>query len=193
MNKSQQTFRDQLLAAEKGKPTHKYREELANLREQKMSRRQQVAMIAPVLFCVGAAVRMANAALHPASGLSQWVRIGLGIGSVVSLAWAVLLGIYVKNGIIRRGSNPPGLVRTVIMAALAVVGITTFVALGLADHAKAMQVLIVETICLIIAGVLFIQSLIDQAELRTREKLIEVEMQMLEISNRLGVGEAFKH
>jgi hypothetical protein len=56
------------------------------------------------------------------------------------------------------------------------------------DRARAAQVLIVEAICLIVAGVLFIQSLLEQAELRTREKLIEVEMQIFEFGEKLRLS-----
>jgi MFS family permease len=193
MNELQQNFRDRLLAAEKSTPSEKYRKDLANLRVRKMSRAQRVAMIAPMLFCVAAAIRMASPALNPPQNLPMLARIGLGVGAVGSLVWAVLMGIVVKRGVIRRKSDPVVMNRILVTMFAVATGIAGFLALGMPDRARGTQVLVVEAILLLIASVFLIQSLIEQAELRTREKLLELEMQMQEVAEQLRQSADTKH
>jgi hypothetical protein len=176
MNESKPNFRQRLLAAENAIPSEKYRRELANLRERKLTRAQQVALILPILFCVSAAFRLAGPALDPAGGLSSWARVGLGAAAVLSLVWAILLALLVKRGVMPRKSDIAGLTRALVIMAVMASAITGFLALAMKDRALGTQVLIVEAIVLLIAGILLIKSTIEQAELRTREKLLELEL-----------------
>jgi hypothetical protein len=180
MNKSQQSFREGLLKAEKSTPGEKYRKDLAGLRERRLTGPQRVTLVVLIVFCVAASVRMGGAALSATSNLVMLARIGLGVGALASLAWAVLLGVAAKRGVIPR-KDPVVLNRILVMAVVVAVGVTTFVALAMPDRARGTQVLITETIFLVIAAGFFLQGLIEQAELRTREKLIEMEIQMQEV------------
>jgi hypothetical protein len=185
MNKTPQNFRERLLKAEKSMPSEKYRKELAGLRERRLSRAQRLTMALLIVFCVAAAFRMGAAAMSPASNLPTLARIGLGLGGFISLIWMVLLGVTAKRGVMPR-KDPAALTRILVMAVLIGVGITTFLALGMPDRARGSEVLIVEAVFLLIAIGGFLQNLIEQTELRTREKLIEMEIQMQELVERVS-------
>jgi hypothetical protein len=185
MNKTPQSFRERLLEAEKSIPSEKYRKELAGLRERRLSRAQRLAMALLIVFCVAAAFRMGAAAMSPASNLPTLARIGLGLGALTSLTWTVLLGVTTKRGVMPR-KDPIVLTRILVMTVLIAVGITTFVALAMTDRARGSEVLIVEAVFLLIAIGGFLQNLIEQAELRTREKLIEMEIQMQELVQQVS-------
>ena len=94
------------------------------------------------------------------------------------------MGIAAKRGVIPR-KDPAILNRILVIAIVIAAGITTFVGLAMPDRARGTQVLVVEAIFLVIATGFFLQGIIEQAELRTREKLLELEIQMLEMVDRI--------
>jgi hypothetical protein len=183
MNKSQQSFRERLLEAEKSTPGEKYRSDLAGLRERRLTRPQRASMVLLIVFCIAAAFRMGGSALSSTSNLPTLARVGLGLAALTSLVWTVLLGVAAKRGVIPR-KDPAVLTRILVIAVVIAVGVTTFVGLAMADRGRGTQILIAEVIFLVIAVGFFLHGLIEQAELRTREKLLEMEIQMQEVFER---------
>src|SRR5580692_8363667 len=115
MNEPQQKFRDRLLSAEKSLPTEKYRKEMADLQERKLSPAQRTIIAIVAAGTLVAAVYMGWLAATPPRDLPRLARLGLGFGAICTLALAAFAAAAVKRGKMRRKIDPNQVV-TIIFA-----------------------------------------------------------------------------
>src|SRR5262244_3214476 len=102
MNEAQQRFRERLLSSEKASPSEKYRKEMAELHEGRLSPTQRVILVLVTIGAFAAAVFMGWLAAVPPRPLPILSRFGLGFWSICSLVASLLASGVVKGGVIRR-------------------------------------------------------------------------------------------
>lgn len=187
MNDTRTTFRDKLLASEpvSGELKRKYEEELASMFDQKLTkpRRWGMAAITVVMFVQFA---FFSYAVFRFSELPLLARLGFGLGMVFSLAFAALLINMIRKGSynLRRDAN--AMTGIVWIFLVFFVTLTLLLAGGMEDRVAAVQMIVNVTIFFIMGLAFLLKNATEQAELKTREKLLELEYRLASIDEKLG-------
>lgn len=175
-----ESFRRRLLAAETENPALRadYDRRIKAMFEVSISTPKKIWFGFLVLFCIvagAAAVQLAITETLPTAA-----RIALLMGAAFAATWALFLGRIVWRGTLRRRVDPPtaagmGFLFSVLMCVVFSVG-------GMPND----QVLMVGMLFLLPAGLMLIRSVIEQAEMRTQERIVELEYKIARLSEKLG-------
>jgi hypothetical protein len=187
MNAPNEDFREKLLAAEKTSPAYreKYERELRALLDQKVTGFGKWAAIWWLALGIGFAVLFGALAVMAPSELHWIARASFALGSVFGAAWAVLWGTILRRGGLNLRTHPN------VMAGLGWglgISSTTLFMLGawqLPDRTAGLLMVVNGLVFLLVAAVGMIHNRIERAELRTREKLLEMECRLAEIAEKL--------
>jgi hypothetical protein len=185
MKNEQSTFRDRLLAAERLSPDtqQKLQQELHAMFTRELTTPNRI------VIAIVALVGLATAALCGYLAITRVnlpivARIGLGTGTLFGLAWTALAVRILRKGAINlRFDNR---VMAAMVWVFTVLMVTFFLMLGMSIEDRLLGVMMIAygLVFLVGAGVYFISARIEQAELSTREKLLELELRMAELSER---------
>jgi hypothetical protein len=178
MNNAEQKFREHLLSAEKASPTEKYRKEMAELHERRLSPAQRAIIVLVTIGALAAAAFMGWLAAVPPRPLPLVSRLGLGFWSGCCLVASVLASGVAKRGVTRRRIEPNRIVGFIYVS-LVVFAITMLALMGQVPDAG--KRVIMGSIALLVFGmgsVFLITTRLEQMEMRTREKLLEIELEL---------------
>jgi hypothetical protein len=193
MNESQQKFRDRLLSAEKSLPTEKYRKEMADLQERKLSPAQRTIIGIVAAGTLVAAVYIGWLAAAPPRDLPMLARLGLGFGAICTLALAAFAAAAVKRGKMRRKIDA-NLIAGVIFVSLVVFSSLMLELMNqVPDAAKRVEMGINALLFFGIGCMVLVTSRVEQIELRTREKLLEIELQMQQLVEEIRRSPGSSH
>jgi hypothetical protein len=185
MNEAQQKFRERLLSLQKASPSEKYRKEMAALQEQRLSPTQRAIIVLVTLGALAAAAFMGWLAAVPPRPLPMLSRFGLGFWAIGSLVASALASGVAMRGVISR-SMGPNRIFAFIYVSLVVFAITLLALMGqVPDVGKRV---IMGSIALLFFGmgsVYLIMTRLEQIELRTREKLLEIELELQQVANEV--------
>ena len=109
---------------------------------------------------------------------------GLAIGGVLSLIGAVLAGRVLIRGKLDRQRDP--IAYAGIIWCFCVVIVTAFMLAGGIDSVRGIGLTIFGLVFLLGGAVLLLRTVIEQSELRTRQKLLEIELRLAQIADGLG-------
>ena len=178
MNEAEQKFRERLLSAEMSSPTEKYRKEMAELHERRLSPTQRAIMVLVTVSTLAAAVFMGWLAAIPPRLLPMVSRFGLGFWAICSLVACALASGVAKRGVMKRRFDPNRIV-AFIYVSLVVFAITMLALMGqVPDAGKRVIMGSVALFVFGIGSVFLITHRLEQMELRTREKLLEIELEL---------------
>jgi hypothetical protein len=184
MNEAQQKFRERLLSLQKASPSEKYRREVAALQEKRLSPTQRAIVVFVTIGTLAAAVFMGWLAAVPPRPLPMLSRFGLGFWSICSLVASLLASGVVKGGVIRR--MDPNRIVAFIYKNLVIFSITMLALMGqVPDIGKRV---IMGSIALLFFGMgcaYLITTRLEQMELRTREKLLEIELELQQVADEV--------
>lgn len=188
MNESHENFREQLLGAERLNPAYqeKYERAVQQMLEQKLSVARKLGAVVAIAICLGSALLCGVFALATQQPLA---RIGLVIGSVFGLACAVIVGWIIVKGTLNLRTHLTLFANMTWGAAFVMMLLAIVLGAKLSDPIKGVQVVVNVLPALIMAGVFIIFNRVDQAELKTREKLLEIEYRIAEIAEGMSKGE----
>ena len=178
MNEAEQKFRERLLSAEKASPTEKYRKEMAELHQRRLSPTQRAIIVLVTISALAAAVFMGWLAAMPPRHLPMVSRLGLGFWAVCSLVASVLASGVARRGVMKRNIDPNRIV-AIIYVSLVVFAIAILAWMGQVPDAG--KRVIMGSLALLVFGmgsVFLITTRLEQMELRTREKLLEIELEL---------------
>jgi hypothetical protein len=184
MKNEQTSFRDRLLAAEPLSPDtqQKLQQELHAMFTRELNTPHRIVI--SIVALVGLATAALCGYLAITRDLPIVARIGLGTGSLFGLGWlALAVRILRKGSINLRFDNR---VMAAMVWVFTVLMVTFFLMLGMSIEDRLLGVMMIAygLVFLVGAGVYFISARIEQAELSTREKLLELELRMAEMSER---------
>ena len=193
MNEIQQSFRDRLLAAEKSTPTEKYQRELAKLLERRLSPVQRAIMTAVAVLVSASAVVMGGLAIIGPGHLPMAAQLALGTGAVGGLFCAGFIVAILRRGAVRRMKDPVSLNSLIWVVASLSVAFALYLVGSSREHGGdhgappfvGIYLILFMLFFFASASVLLVRSLLEQAELRTREKLLEVEFQLAQLAEEL--------
>lgn len=185
MKNNPTSFRDRLLAVEPLSPNsqQQLQQELRTMfiRELRMPGRIIFSIVA--IFSLAIAALCGYLALTR-SDLPLLARIGLGTGTLFSLAWVALAAHILRKGAINlRVDNRTMAAMTWVFTVLMM---TFFLMLGMSIEDRLLGVMMIAygLVFLIGAAVYLLATRIEQAELSTREKLLELELRIAELCER---------
>ena len=187
MNDARKEFRDRLVEMEQTTPSLKerYQKETKAMFEKKLTRPMKLAWIGTGILGMGFVVLFGTTAIMAPKELPMLARSMFVAGAVFGLAWAVLAALIVKRGAMSLKSHGKALVG---MTWCFLVLLTTLTLLLASQHPD--RIVGVHMICavlpfLIMGAVFMIQYRIQEAELNTREKLLEIELRMTDLAEKL--------
>ena len=187
MNEPRKTFRDRLVAMEQITPALKdrYRKETQAMYEKKLTRPMKLAWIGTGILGIGFVVLFGTAAIMAPTEFPMLGRLMFVAGAVFGLAWAALAAVIVRRGSIDFKSHGKAVAGVTWCF---VVLLTTVTLLLASKHPN--RIVGLHMICgvlpfLIMGAVFMIQYRIQEAELKTREKLLGIELRMAELAEKL--------
>ena len=113
-------------------------------------------------------------------------RLVFAVGAVFGLAWACLAGSILKRGVFDLKAHPKAMAG--LSWGVVVIMVTLFMLIRgkLPDAIKGVQMVVNSLVFLMMAAVFMIFARINQAELNTREKLLEIELRLAEIAEKMS-------
>ncbi len=178
---SKRQFRQRMLSAENETPALRaeYDRRINAMFEKNLSKLKKLWFTTLVLFCLISGGIALTLALTE-KGLPLIARIGLLLGTTFSAAWAFFLIRILRRGSMRLRIDPPlaagmGFCFALLMCVL-------FAVSGM----PASYVTMYGVLFLIPAGLMLLRTVIEQSEMRTQERLVELQYKIARLSERLG-------
>ena len=175
-----ESFRRRMLAAEKENPALRaeYDRRIKAMFEVTVSTSKKIWFACLMLFCVAAGAAAIQLAVTET--LPPVARIALLMGAAFSGAWAFFLARILRRGTLRRRVDPPTAAGMAFL--FSVLMCVVFSVAGMPTD----QVVLIGVLFLLPAGLILIRTVIEQAELRTQERIVELEYKITRLSEKLG-------
>jgi hypothetical protein len=184
-------FRDRLLRCESppGEERKKYEKEVRAMFEKRLGTAGRGAYVFWTLFSLSLAAVFAWAAVTSYGQIPIWGTVIFVAGVVFGLGFAGLAAYIAVTGRVQIKSQPPAMAGmawgvTVLVATISLVAAPT-----LPDPMMGIRMVLFSTVFLVMAAVGLLGSRTEQAELRTREKLLEIEYRLAELAESLRQAE----
>ncbi len=178
-------FPDRLIQCES--PTlalhEKYRKEITAMLEKRLGFAGRAMWIFWAVFGLAQAIIFGSVAVISYGRLPLWGTVGFGAGVVFGLAFGALSGWIAWSGRVHLKSQPPAMVG---MAWAFVVVMMTLVLVNAPDSIVGVRMIVSTLTFLVMAAVFMLASRTEQAELRTKEKLLEIEYRIAELGDHLN-------
>ena len=192
MNKAQRQYPERLLEMEQITPAlkEKYDMELQTMIEQPIKGVRKLPWIIATAGGVGFMLLFGTVAIIAPAEFPLLGRLTFAAGAVFGLAWTILGIVILRRGSMNLKTHAPaaagmGWGLTIIVA--------TFALLTMGNEAReslvGVRMCLAALIFLVPAATFMIHSRIQQSELRTREKLLEIEYRLAELSETIDKEE----
>lgn len=192
MNESRRKFAEQLAASKPTDPGFRqsYEKELRDMLDQKLTADQKrsrwVAVVAALLMSgLMAWVGLESMrAFTPEFHLPAYIGVYMFLTSAAFLAAAAIFGATIWQGVHRRQTHG----RTMAMVAVTYVGLTAWLFLLAARVTPELlrhDFLVFGLVLMVYGAIAWVRHRIGQAELNTREKLLEIELRLAKIAEAL--------
>ena len=188
MNENLRSFGSQLLGCEKPTPAYreKYEKEKRAMFEKQLSPIQRIAFVFWTLFGLSLAAIFSCAAVVSWGDLPAWGTAIFAAGGVFGLAFALLSGMIAYSGRILLKWQPSAMTGLAWTFCVLVMTVSLVVAPGLPDPIVGLRMILSSLVFLVLAAVFMLANRTEQAELRTKEKLLEIEYRLATISEQIG-------
>ncbi|MHC4624081.1 MAG: hypothetical protein ACYS4W_09300 [Planctomycetota bacterium] len=186
MNKLDKTFRDKLLETEKPNASYKekYEKEVNAMVEKKLTLFGKVIYGLAGLIALLVGVWYGIAGILGLMGAPLLSRIVFIVIAIISLAFVGLAGWTVKSNTIRQRVHPAAIAS--MIWAFVVVMLVGLMSKGMrVEPIWAIQVVVYGIVFLMVASLLMVLTCIRQSELKTREKLLEIEYRLAELAEKI--------
>jgi len=191
MNESEKDFRERLLEREQFSPTlkEKYEKEVCAMLEKKLTGIGRWVYIGSSVLGMGIAIFFGTLAAVPPREIPILGRILFVLGAIFGLAFGGFSGWIAKRGRVNLKIHPMVLVGMswgfiCIWAAL-----LYFIASGLPDRVKGIQIIVGFIPFMIMVAVGLIAGGMGHMQLRTEEKLLEIEYRLAQIAEAVAKKE----
>lgn len=188
MSETTRDFRERLLKAEQPNLAYKerYEKRVQAMLDKKLTTPMKWAWIGSGILGVGFAVVFGTMAIVVPGEFPIWGRIIFAAGAVFGLAWVGLAGWIVKRGTVNLRTCPTAAAGMAWCVALFAVVLAMLMSGTLPDPVKGVQIVVNGLVFLLLAAVFMIFNRVDQAELKTREKLLEIESRLAEMAEAVA-------
>ncbi len=187
MNEDRRQFSDQLLQCESTDETlrQKSEKEIRAMFEKQLGPVGRAVWWFWAVFCAAQAALFAGVAVWSYGDLPLWGTVTFGLGIVFTLTFAGICVQIAASGRLKLMVQPPALAGLGWVFIVLVVTIYMVIA---PDSIAGLRMILCGLVFLVGAAVFLLASRTEQAELRTKEKLLEIEYQVAELTERLSQG-----
>jgi hypothetical protein len=188
MFEEQLRLREQLIRLEKTNPEYrrKYEKEVSEMLSQELKGMRKWSLVGTGLLSIGLGVAFTTAAVVGGE-LPPLIRIGFAIGAAFSFAWVGMAVWILKGGVHKSRQHPTWMANWAWGVTLSMMIIFLMQAGKNPDSVKSVFMVLSGLVYLLMGALFLIRNCIEQAELKTREKLLEIELKLEEIAERTGV------
>lgn len=190
MSRIPHDFPDRLMACESATPAYreKYQKELQAMLEKRLGGIQRASYLLMTIVVAALAVIFGSCAVIGATSddLPIWGTIIFAAGAVFGLLFAALGGWIAVTGRIRLKTQAPAIAHLAWGVCVLTVTVSLLAAPDLPDPAVGNRMVLFSLAFLVMAAVFLLGSRTEQAELRTKEKLLEIEYRLAELAESLG-------
>jgi hypothetical protein len=184
MNEANRVFRERLLDAEQVTPALKerYHKELQAMLEKQLSGMRRWVWLGSAIMGLGFAVLFGTLAVVAPEELPWWGRLVFAAGALFGIGWG-LLGLKV----FRRGSLDlkfDAWAASGMTWGLPVLMVTVAMVFA-PDNVVGLRMILSSLVFLVMGAAFLIRHVIEQSELKTREKLLEIEYRLAELTDRM--------
>jgi hypothetical protein len=178
-------FSDRLIQCESPTPAlhEKYRKEITAMLRKELGPLGRVAWTFWAVFGLALAIVFGFAAVSSYGNLPLWGTVGFGAGVVFGLAFGSFSGWIACSGRIHLRTQPPAMAG---MGWAFVVVMTTLALVNAPDSIVGVRMIVSLLPFLVMAAVFMLASRAEQVELRTKEKLLEIEYRIAELGEHLN-------
>jgi MFS family permease len=177
-------FSQRLIECEAPTPAlqEQYRKEINAMFEKKLGPWGRAMWVFWTVFGLAMGTFFAVVAVYSYGKLPVWVTAGFGLGAAFGLAYAVLSGWIAWSGRYQLKTQAPAIVGlTWVFTVLYVTLLLVF-----APHSiVGLRMLVSALFFLVFAAVFLLAGRTEQAELRTKEKLLEIEYRLVDLAEQL--------
>ena len=181
-------LRGELLSLETATPSLRaeYERRINEMMEKPLTTGKRVLWYAHIAFGLATAFLFAWLALTSGGSLPGLARAMFGAGALFGLAWAGICFRILKRGAFRPKSD--GNLMTGWMWSLIVLQATVFYMLAptLPDAHKGTQMMLGALLFVVFGVAFLLRNVIEQVNLRNREEMLRLQLQVLELSERIG-------
>ena len=187
MNQDRRHFSERLLQCELPDETQrqKYEQEIRAMFEKQLNPAGRAIWWFWTVFCTAQAVLFASVALWSYGDLPISGTIGFVGGVVFALAFGGLCARVAWSGRFKLKTQAPAMVG---LAWCFVVFMVTLYMVCAPDSIAGLRMILCGLVFLVMVAVFLLAGRTEQAELRTKEKLLEIEYRVAELSERLSRG-----
>jgi hypothetical protein len=178
---------ERLLDLERPDPARREQYELAvrDMLELKLTGFRKWSWLASAVASIAIAVYLV-VQIFLAPRLPLAAKAGLAGGAVFSLGWAGLAIRLVKQGALSRKRDPVLLAGLIWIAMVLMETMFMLLAMEQPTAPHATLIVTVGLVFLLSAGVQLLRSVVEQGEVRTREKLLEIEYRVTQLAEALA-------
>ncbi len=185
MTDDRHKFSDRLIQCEAPTPAlhEKYRKEITAMLEKELSPRDRVGWIFWAVFSLAVAILFGYVAIWSYGDLPLWGTGIFALCAVFELIHAGISGWIAYSGRLLMKTQPPALAG--LGWGLTVIVVTTWL-VAMPASIAGVRALVGGVAFLVMAAVFMLASRTEQAELRTKEKLLEIECRIAELGEHLN-------
>jgi hypothetical protein len=179
------SFRDRLLKIEQATPTlrERYDREIQAMLEKRITGIGRWAWLGSAVMGVGFAVLFGTVAIIAPAEFPWTARIGFAVGALFGIGWAVLGWRIFRRSSINVKTDSGAAAG--MAWALPIILLTLYM-VSAPDSIVGLRMLLSGLVFLVMGLAFLLRHIIEQSELKTREKLLEIEYHLAEL------GEAMK-
>jgi hypothetical protein len=166
----------------------RYEWEVQMLLEKKLTAPRRWGIIALIIVML-AQTAFFGYAIIAFTGLPVLGRIGFGVGVLFSLSFAVLLASVLRRGSYNIKTHPNVIVGITWVFLVIMITLFMIIAGRITDPARGMSMVLNGLVFLTFGVVFLLQNNINQAQLKTQEKLLEIELRIVELAEKLDTKE----
>ena len=187
MNELQKAFRDKLLDVEKPNANYKekYEKEIKEMFEKKLTGLRKFGCIVGLAMGLGFAGLFGTLAVIAPQGFPLWGRSIWVLGAVFGLLIVVVEGWILKKGTVNLKDDEMAMAGLSWSFVVIVATIVLVFSGGLPDPLTGIRMLVSLLFFLVMAALFMIRAFVQRSELNTREKLIEIELRLAELAEKI--------
>lgn len=178
------SFSERLIQCETPTPAlrEQYQKEIDAMFEKKLGKWGRAMWLFWTVLCLAQAVGFVVAAVYTYGRLPIWGTVGFAAAVVFALGFAALAGWIAWSGRLQLKKQPPAMVGLLWVYTVLFV---TLLMVSAPDSIVGLRMLICGLVFFVGAAVFLLAGRTEQAGLRTKEKLLEIECRLVDLAEHL--------